>query len=121
MPPVGLFFPPETGGKRPKNRDGKRGRDRGNTLVDVHSAGFGRANSSTVWHRSTPVGARFCRLRETERPGENEPERERDSARGRKDAGADKGIGDGWRVERMVGWRRRASLPQPLLDEARRV
>lgn len=49
--------------------------------MDVHSAGFGRANSSTVWHRSTPVGARFCRLRETERPGENERERERDSAR----------------------------------------
>lgn len=52
---------------------------------------------------------------------EKEREIERDRQCERTDAGADKGIEDGWRVERMVGWRRRASLPQPLLDEVRRV
>lgn len=78
---VDFFFHQGTREKRPKEqrREQERGGgDRGNTFVDVHSVGFGRANSSTVWHRSTPVGARFCRLRETERPEENERERERE-------------------------------------------
>jgi len=71
------FFFMGTRRERSKNivRNGKRGKDCGNTLVDVHSAGFGRTNSSTVWHRSTPVGARFCRLRETERMSEKERDR----------------------------------------------
>jgi len=64
---------------------GERREERGERnpppCVDVHSAGFGRANSSTVWHRSTPVGARFYRL---EGPREREREREREGGREKK-------------------------------------